>query len=88
VHIEQVKWVQFIAIGFLAYISLGFLTLGFQMEEAPRGAIIMYIEIPFNYLAQWAMFHCGVSLMELCGVGLVLAGTIGTALEKFFKRSV
>jgi len=71
-------------IGGFAFIGLGCYTRGFQLEEAPRGTIIMYLEIPFVYLLQWLVFGQSVSLTEISGVALVLVGTIGTAVEKIF----
>jgi len=69
-------------IGLIAFIGLGCSTRGFQLEEGPRGAIIMYLEVPYVYLLQWMVFGWGVSWKELSGVMLVLVGTIGTAVEK------
>lgn len=86
-HIEPLEWCQLIIFGTVSCIALGCVTLGFQMEEAPRAAIIMYLDITFSILAQWVIFNRWLSLMELCGVGLVLVGTVSAAVEKFFKDS-
>ena len=42
------EWGLCLAVGAAAFIGLGCSTRGFQLEEAPRGAIIMYLEIPFS----------------------------------------
>lgn len=70
--------------GAMAFIGLGCYTRGFQLEEAPRGAIIMYLAIPFSYFLQWVVFGRSVSWTELGGVLLVVFGTVGSALEKVF----
>lgn len=82
VYIKPLQWGDCLLIGAIAFIGLGFFTRGFQLEEAPRGAIIMYLEIPFIYFAQWIMFGRGVSLAELSGICLVLSGNVGAATEK------
>lgn len=81
-HIQPFQWGECMLIGGFAFIGLGCSTRGFQLEEAARGAVIMYLEIPFVYLLQWFVFGQSVSWTEISGVALVLVGTIGTAVEK------
>lgn len=82
VNIPLVLWGECILIGAVAFIGLGCYTRGFQLEEAPRGAIIMYLAIPYAYFLQWLVFGQGVSWTELGGVLLVVLGTVGSAVEK------
>merc|ERR1719412_1175237 len=74
--ITPVQWAQCAGIGVVAFVGLGCSTRGFQLEEAPRGAIIMYLEIPFVYVAQAIFFKTPTTVVELLGVGLVLLGTV------------
>ena len=45
----RIYWAYCVAIGLVAFVGLGCSTRGFQIEQAPRGAMIMYLEIPFMY---------------------------------------
>jgi len=83
-HIEPFQWGDSVLVGVFSLIGLGCCTRGFQLEEAPRGAILMYLEIPLIYFLQWIVFGRGVSWTELSGIVLVLLGSVGTAAEKVF----
>jgi len=66
--IEPYKWGYFVCIGVLCTFALGCWTRGFQLEEAPRGSIVAYLEVPITFVAQWILFGLGVTWIELCGV--------------------
>jgi len=82
VNLSAFLWGECILIGAIAFIGLACFTRGFQLEEAPRGAIIMYLAIPFSYFLQWLAFGSGVSCSEFCGILLILFGTVASAVEK------
>jgi drug/metabolite transporter (DMT)-like permease len=81
-------WLLCVGVGLLAFVGLGASTRGFQLEEAPRGAIIMYMEIPGVYAAQWACFGVAPAALEVCGVLVVLAACVSMTVEKLMCVSV
>lgn len=46
---------------------------------------MMYLDIPLTYVAQWIGFGEGISLVELCGVLVLMCGIIGTSIEKLMQ---
>jgi len=81
-QITPSQWARCIIIGCVGFLGLSCYTIGFQLEEAPRGAIVMYLELPLMYIAQWIVFGQGVSLMELCGLIVLICGIMGASIEK------
>jgi len=82
IQISRIQWGQCITIGAIGFSALACNTIGFQLEEAPRASIVMYLEIPLMYVAQWAVFGKGISLTELCGVVILVISVLGAAIEK------
>jgi len=74
--------VECILIGAVGFSGLACFTIGFQLEHAPRGCIVMYVEIPIMYVAQWIAFGEGITLTELIGVLIMICGIVGSAVEK------
>jgi len=60
-HMEPFQWGIGICIGTIVTIALCTITLGFQLEEAPRGAMIMYLEVPLIIVAEYFMFDIAMS---------------------------
>lgn len=58
---EPFQWGIGICIGTIVTIALCTITLGFQLEEAPRGAMIMYLEVPLIIVAEYFMFDIAMS---------------------------
>jgi len=82
VELSTRQWVECIVVGAIAFSALACFTIGFQLEQAPRGCIVMYMEIPIMYVAQWIVFGQGISLIELIGVLIMICGIMGSAVEK------
>lgn len=73
---------QCVLLGTCYVIGYGFYTRGFQLEEAPKGTIMIYLQIPVVYILQYIMFHQGASVVEITGACLMVFGTAGTVVEK------
>jgi len=82
IDITTSQWCKCIVVGLVAFSAVSFTTIGFQLEEAPRGSVIMYFEIPFMYIAQWVIFGEGISSTELLGVLFMITGSLGPMVEK------
>jgi len=82
VEMTSYQWARCIVIGCVGFLGLSCYTIGFQLEEAPRGAIVMYLGLPLMYVAQWIVFGQGISVMELCGVLVLICGIMGASIEK------
>merc|ERR1719320_1593042 len=82
IEITAWQWFECIVVGAVAFAGLACLTIGFQLEEAPRGSVVMYLEIPIMYIAQWVFFGEGISCTELVGVVIMILGILGAAGEK------
>ena len=79
--VDASTWAVCVGVGVVAFVGLGCSTKGFQLEEAPRGAIVMYLEIPFMYAAQAWVFGVRPSATEIIGVSLVLLACLVSATE-------
>jgi len=84
IYITPFQWFECVCLSFTALFAMGCLTLGFQLETAPRGAIMMYVEIPFVYLVEYFL-GMRMTTLEMFGVALVLGGTLGNAVEDYWK---
>jgi len=84
--LKPLIWCELIGISIFNAMMLGSLTLGFQLEEAPRGAIITYIKIPLFMAAEYVLVGRVITWVEICGVVLTLCGVVGISVEKITKR--
>lgn len=81
---------QLVAVGLLACLSKGTLTLAFKYEDATPVTMVQSTEIVFAFFLQWAFFSTRANYLEIIGSLLVLAGicviTAKLQISKFFRN--
>lgn len=78
---------QLIAIGILACISKGTLTLAFQYDDATPVTMVQSLEIVFAYFFQWLFFGQRPKYLETIGAVLVMTGiTVIVAKKKINEK--
>jgi len=85
-NMEPHWWLVLIGMAVLNVIVICSITIGFQFEEAPKGTIIMYLDIPIYIAFEYVLFDREVTWIEICGVSLAVIGAIGISAEKILKR--
>jgi len=88
VYITPVRWGETVILGVLVFVSFGCYTQGFQLEEGPTGALMMYLQIPVTYILQYIFFQQGASLIEITGSFLIMLGAMGTVVEKTYMTKM
>ena len=70
------RWPLLLGATVTGFVGLALQTLGYQLEEAARASLMTVLEIPFAYVLQYALFREPMTPLGLCGVGLVICGTV------------
>jgi len=81
-EIKPLQLIECIGMCTAITIALGAHTLGFQLEEAPRGASVFYIEAPVVLVAEYVLYKREVTILELCGILQVIFGVVGMMVIK------
>lgn len=62
---------DFITVGCASFLALCMQTAGFQLVAASIGTMMWYVQVPFGFFLQWAMFDHAPSVLSICGSAIV-----------------
>lgn len=62
---------DFFSVGCASFLALCMQTAGFQLVPASIGTMMWYVQIPFSFFLQWALFDHAPSVLSVCGSATV-----------------
>jgi drug/metabolite transporter (DMT)-like permease len=76
------EWIMLILLGILGFILQFLLTAGLQLDKSSKATSMMYTQIVFALLCDWALWRVIPGLWSFIGGGIVIASTLWAALQK------
>jgi drug/metabolite transporter (DMT)-like permease len=76
------EWVLLFAIGILGFTLQFLLTAGLQMDKSNKATSMLYFQIVFALLFDWAIWGVLPGIWSWIGGGIVIVSTLWSALQK------
>lgn len=67
---------DFITVGCASFLALCMQTAGFQLVAASIGTMMWYVQVPFGFFLQWALFDHAPSVLSICGSFIVVCAAL------------
>ncbi|KAK9471578.1 uncharacterized protein V1510DRAFT_419688 [Dipodascopsis tothii] len=76
------QWGLLALIGVFGFLYQAMLTAGLQREKPGRATNMIYLQMFFAFVFQWALWHQLPSALELAGTGIILVSAVAVAASK------
>jgi drug/metabolite transporter (DMT)-like permease len=81
-----VPWLELLGAGVTNFLGINFLTISFQQGMPATTAVLTYISVFYNYLADLAFFEVNFSVWQYIGMAVTLCFSLTPAVIKLQKE--
>jgi len=85
--IPYIDWIQMAALGVVGTLASAAFTRSIQLQDVRWPSIIMYIQVPLQYIGQVLLFHLNSNVITWIGAGVVLMAVLIPPLRQIYIES-